>query len=85
VVLIDGLPQGQIGVFDASGAALDQADPALPVAVRQGMIVPANINLGDEMIELGKASRQAETGARLFQIQDDVLSQVASKLGTIAR
>ena len=45
----------------------------------------SEVELSDEMIELNKATRMAETGAKLFQLQDDLLAKTASQLGSIGK
>lgn len=50
-----------------------------------GMLVAADVDLGAEMVELTKASRQAETGARIFSVYDDLLGATASKLGELGK
>ncbi|MEQ1540708.1 MAG: flagellar basal body rod C-terminal domain-containing protein [Novosphingobium sp.] len=89
-VLVDGQPQGRIGLFDADalgGAVTDQELPELAddATVRQGMVVGSDVVLSDEMTELNKATRMAETGAKLFQLQDDLLARAASQLGSIGK
>ena len=88
VVLVGGQPEGRIGLFDASlaGASAVQApDVRSGASIKQGMVVGSNVELSDEMLELNKASRMAETGARVFQIYDDLLAKAASQIGSISR
>lgn len=84
-VLVDGQPQGQLGLFDAASAQAGRAELIATGSVKQGMVVGSDVELGDEMLELNKASRFAETGARLFQINDDLLGKTASLLGSISK
>ena len=49
--------------------------------VRQGMIEASNTSLGDEMVTMTQAVRQAETGARLIQVYDDLMGRAISTLG----
>lgn len=88
VVLVAGQPQGRIGLFSPSqsGGFADFLPEVRPAGtVKQGMVVGSDVELSDEMLELNKASRMAETGARVFQLHDDLLAKTASQLGTIAR
>jgi flagellar basal-body rod protein FlgF len=89
-VIVEGQPQGRIGLFDASrasgaGGSVDLPDLASGASVKQGMVVGSEVELSDEMIELNKATRMAETGAKLFQLQDDLLAKAASQLGSIGK
>lgn len=84
-VVIEGQAQGRIGLFDAATLGAGDPEPASSGTVKQGMVVGSDVELGDEMLELNKASRMAETGAKLFQLYDDLLAKTASQLGSIAR
>jgi flagellar basal body rod protein FlgG len=53
--------------------------------VHTGMLVAADVDLGAQMVELTKASRLAETGARVFSVYDDLLGAASSKLGELAK
>lgn len=88
VVLVGGQPEGRIGLFDVSlaGASVVQVpDARSEGTIKQGMVVGSDVELSDEMLELNKASRMAETGARVFQIYDDLLAKTASQSGQMAR
>lgn len=91
-VLVDGAAQGRIGLLDAppAGTAASAHSPTTLVAasnlgpasgLHQGALVPSNVDLGQEMVELTKAGKQAEAAARLFQIYDDLLGRAATKFG----
>ncbi|PTS90573.1 hypothetical protein DBR17_01225 [Sphingomonas sp. HMWF008] len=54
-----------------SGHATELASPML----RQGMIEASNVSVGDEMITMMAALRQAESGSRLVQTYDDLLGR----------
>lgn len=92
-VLVDGQPEARIGVF-ALGAAMAGAQ-ALPVGsppaiaadaiIRQGGVIASDVDLAAEMVELTQAGRGAETGARIFQIYDELLGKAASVLGETVR
>lgn len=88
-VLVDGQAVGRIGLFrqqdaarEASGAIPDEVEQG---GVQQGYLAPADVDPAAEMIELTKAGRLAETGARVFQLYDDVLGNAVRKLGDIGR
>lgn len=82
VVLVDGQPEARIGLFstgvrngdDTSSANLNDRGQ-----VYSGMIAPSDVDLANEMTEMTRAGRLAETGARVFQIYDDLMSQVTRK------
>ncbi|MCW4463786.1 flagellar hook-basal body complex protein [Sphingomonas sp. BT-65] len=50
-------------------------------SVRQGMLEGANTSLGDEMLSLMTATRQAEAGARLVQVYDELMGRAFTTLG----
>jgi flagellar basal-body rod protein FlgF len=84
-VLVEGQPQGRLGLFDPVAAKSNRLEPAQLGTVRQGMVVGSDVELGDEMLEINKASRMAEAGARLFQVWDDLTGKAASQLGSISK
>lgn len=84
-VVVDGQPQGRIGLFNPASVAAGKPEVLEGGSIRQGMVVGSDVELGDEMMELNKASRMAETGAKLFQLYDDLLSKTASQLGSISK
>lgn len=55
----------------SGGAAEEVASPQL----RQGMVEASNVSIGDEMISMMAALRQAESGAKLAQTWDDLLGR----------
>lgn len=83
-VAIAGVPKGaaieRVGetYFRIPDAALEEVPGAL---VRQGMVEGANVVLGDEMVAMMAATRQAEGGARLVQVYDELMGRVMSVLG----
>ena len=88
VVLAGGEPQGKIGLFDADKSAPGSEEPAEFASggvVWQGRLTASDVELGDEMLELNRSSRIAETGAKLFQIRDDLLAKAASQMGSMGR
>lgn len=88
-LLLDGQAVARIGVFEALGGEQDTVS-LLPESledpvVHQGYLTPSEVDSAAEMVELTKAGRLAETGARVFQIYDDLSGRVASRLGELAR
>lgn len=84
-LLVDGQPQGRIGLYNQASIEAGRPTMTDDGSIRQGMVVGSDVELGDEMAELNRASRMAETGARLFQLGDDLLGKAASMLGSIPR
>ncbi|ARR56342.1 hypothetical protein HY78_24230 [Rhizorhabdus wittichii DC-6] len=88
-ILVEGQAVGRIGVFDAVSSEDDMIsllpDTIEDAVVHQGYLTPSEVDSATEMVELTKAGRLAETGARMFQIYDDLSGRVASKLGELAR
>ncbi len=87
-ILVGGQAVGRVGLFSsrASGpGTLAELPPPADesVVVRQGYLTPAEVDPATEMVELTKAARLAETGARIFQLSDELLGQAASKLGDL--
>ena len=94
VVLDGNQPVGQIAVVEPiAGAQLEPVSGSIFAAaetgmveaatagIRQGMIEGSNVSLGDEMLGLMTATRQAETGARLVQVYDELMGRAFSTLG----
>ncbi len=50
--------------------------------VRQGMLEGSNVTLGDEMTQSMVAVRQAESGARLIQLYDELIGRAVSAFGS---
>lgn len=94
-MLVGGQPEARVGSFavDPSidpvrgidGESAGLPDAAEDAVLHQGMIVPSNVDLGAEMVEMTRASRMAETGARVFQLHDDLIGRVASKMSEAVR
>lgn len=61
----------------ASGAVDEVAQPQ----VRQGMIEASNVAAADEMVGMMAAMRQAESGARLVQLYDDLIGRAITTFG----
>lgn len=82
-VLIDGQAAARIGVFDSrdhGAPILDLPEGTDSPLVRQGFLASSSVDPATEMMELSKAGRLAETGARVFQIQDELIGEAARKL-----
>lgn len=93
--VLDGTrPVGKIGVYVAGDAATmrslggstfaaseDAMEDAPASALRQGMVEASNVVLGDEMVTMMATVRQAEGGARLVQIYDDLIGRAISTFG----
>ncbi|WP_034158882.1 flagellar hook-basal body protein [Sphingomonas sp. ERG5] len=63
--------------FRLTGDVEEVAEPQL----RQGMIEASNVSMGDEMVTMMTALRQAESGARLVQTYDDLLGRAITAFG----
>lgn len=91
ILLVDGQPEGRVGLFavepsELIGNMLPDARalvPAEDAVLHQGMITTSDVDLSSEMVGLTKASRMAETGARMFKMYDELLSSAASRLGNL--
>jgi flagellar basal-body rod protein FlgF len=93
--VLDGArPVGRIGLYVASDPAAlrplggsifagseEAMEEAPAAAVRQGMVEASNVVLGDEMVAMMTTVRQAEGGARLVQIYDDLLGRAITTFG----
>lgn len=95
-VLDDGRPVGRVGVFlAAEGAAVEplggslfavaDAQEAAEPELRQGMVEASNVALGDEMVAMMAALRQAESGARLIQLYDELIGRAVTTFGQAGR
>lgn len=63
--------------FAAGGAMEEVSEPS----IRQGMLESSNVAMGDEMVTMMAAMRQAESGARLVQVYDELMGRALSTLG----
>jgi flagellar basal-body rod protein FlgF len=93
--VLDGTrPVGKIGIYVAGDPAALRAlggsmfaageetmEEAPASALRQGMVEASNVVLGDEMVAMMATVRQAEGGARLVQIYDDLLGRAITTFG----
>lgn len=96
-VTVDGAPAGRIAIYrPASGDAPQPLGGALfalagdpsEVAdpqVKQGMTEASNVSSGDEMVSMMAALRQAESGARLIQVYDDLMGKANLAFGQAGR
>ncbi|KQN21433.1 hypothetical protein ASE86_14505 [Sphingomonas sp. Leaf33] len=64
--------------YSVPEGAMGEAEGAL---VRQGMLEGSNVTLGDEMTQSMIAVRQAESGARLIQLYDELMGRAVSAFG----
>ncbi|QXT34440.1 flagellar hook basal-body protein [Sphingomonas sanguinis] len=65
--------------YAAPDGTMAQAEGAV---VRQGMLEGSNVTLGDEMTQSMVAVRQAESGARLIQLYDELIGRAVSAFGS---
>jgi flagellar basal-body rod protein FlgG len=74
----DGAVQSVSGSsFSIDGAVREVEEPQL----RQGMVEGSNVVLGDEMVTMMAALRQAESGARLATLYDELMGRAITTLG----
>jgi len=74
--ILDGQrPVARIALRTESGA---EAEGAM---LRQGMVEASNVTLGDEMLSMMTAMREAEGGARLVQVYDELMGRALTTLG----
>lgn len=67
-------------IFSIGGSAAELEQPQL----RQGMVEGSNVTLGDEMVTMMAALRQAEGGARLATLYDELMGRAITTLGQSA-
>ena len=97
-VLEDGLPIGQLGLWEADQAsavraiggtlfAIDEAALVEPAhsQVRQGFVESSNVLLSDEMVAMMAAIRQAEGGGRIVQVYDQLMGQAVQTFSRSGR
>lgn len=93
-VVEDGRVVGRIGVYalrgsipadSGGGTFIVPPEGFVPIpaasAVRQGVYEGSNVSVPDEMIEMMRAVKQAESGARLAQAYDGLLGQAITTFG----
>lgn len=88
-ILVDGEPQGQIGVFDAAGFSkrggtlFTASGPVTPVAaptLKSGALEGSNVNAVEAMVQMIQLSRQFEMGQRSIVSQDELTSRLIQSL-----
>jgi flagellar basal-body rod protein FlgG len=62
-------------------ADLSSMEEATSVRLRQGMVEGSNVSLGSEMVTMMTAVREAESGARLLQVYDDLIGRAITTFG----
>lgn len=63
----------------------DSAEEVAAPQLRQRMVEGSNVSLGDEMVGMMQAVRQAESGARLVQVYDDLMGRAITSFGQSGR
>lgn len=77
--ILDGQrPVARIAVRSATGGTGG-------ASVRQFMVEASNVTLGDEMLAMMTAMREAEGGARLVQVYDELMGRALTTLGQAGR
>ncbi len=87
------LPRDTVTIL-ADGTVLDGQRPVARIALRtengtdaegamlrQGMVEASNVTLADEMLSMMTAMREAEGGARLVQVYDELMGRALTTLG----
>jgi flagellar basal-body rod protein FlgF len=93
VVLVNGQPEARIGMFAGNPAEFGTGglpvdgfpDIAEDAVLHQGMVIPSDVDLAAEMVDMTAAGRTAESGAKIFQLADELLGKASSTLGEIRR
>lgn len=92
-ILEDGVPIAQLRIVDAEPGAWQTVGDNLFLApnasireletpvVKQGMIEASNISYGREMVTTMQTLKLAETGQRVVQVYDDLMSRVITTFG----
>jgi len=65
-------------LFKAPEMAMQESTSA---GIRQGMLESSNVSLGDEMVTMMTAMREAEGGSRLIQTYDDLIERAVTTFG----
>lgn len=83
----DGADAKHIGGARSAGNAsrFAPSSPADGGTLHIGALIGSDVDLGAEMVELTKANRQAEAGARVFSVYDDLMGQALAKMGDMGR
>lgn len=92
-VLIDDVPGGAIGLYDAEAlegidlqagfsdrqlGGLTESDAA---ELRQGMVERSNVAIADEIVGLMQTQRQSEGAAQVIRVYDQLIGQAATTFG----
>lgn len=81
-------PSRPANVEVLDGSMFRMGDGTLEVVeggLRQGVVEASNVSVGDEMVTMMAALRQAESGARLVQTYDDLLGRAITAFGQSGR
>jgi flagellar basal-body rod protein FlgF len=97
-VLDQDRPVARIGLYSAAEGSSaqplagslfaipeDSVEESAGGQLRQGMTEASNVSLGDEMVTMMAALRQAEGGARLVQLYDDLMGKAITAFGQDGR
>lgn len=96
-IIDNGRPVARVGLWRAgegtklssTGGSYFSADgtveEAIGGSVRSGMLEGSNVSLGEEMTASMLALRQAESGARLVQLYDDLMGRAVTTFGRSAQ
>lgn len=80
-----GLFQPAAGVTPAAMGgslfAMTDVEPVSDPQLHQGMVEASNVALADEMVALMEAMRNAEGGARMVQVYDDLMGKAINTFG----
>ena len=78
-------PSGDTSALPLDGSLFDVtdggADEVATTSLRPGALEASNVSLGDEMISTMAAMRDAETGAKLVQVYDDLMGKAIQTFG----
>ena len=96
-ILDRGTPVGRIGVYAAPSDGVDRGGGLIRIAsepdladegayeVRQAMLELSNVVLSDEMVALMANTRQAEGGAQLVRLYDQLIGQAITTFARAGR
>ena len=97
-IIVDGVPAGQIGVFevDDPAALLPAGDttlrrdptagamrPAREASIQAGFLETANVDPASELTRLLDAQRVLEANANMIRFQDQTLAKLVNEVGKI--
>jgi flagellar basal-body rod protein FlgF len=95
-VLDQGRPVARIASFEPARGSLEPVagsyfragegvEEASGSELRQFMVEASNVAMGDEMVAMMAAMRQAENGARLIQVYDELIGRAVTTFGETGR